>query len=531
MLLLAGTFFVLFFGCWIVGRELFRDEGLFATCALEFIPGNPMTAHGVIQREVPPLFPALASVLNHLGVPMEWALRLLAIFMLGAWSLLAGFAAAKRRNFRAGVVAFFCCSGTIFAMDKGVDGLPTTTAAFFLLAGQLLFFHYGNRLANWNKAWIGASLLWITAYLAGGSIVILYIIGPLLFLRRPMSVSSKFNTPGFFIACILAALILCIRVFHNGYNMQMDFLPDNFLLGEYFERLLLFPLKFPVRLFPWTLLIWLPFCAALQTVDQTPVFSKYLRTMFAVSFAVSWLLPDRPGRELFFAVGPLAIMTGLNYDLGIRRYWKWFRKALFAGEIFIGLVIVAIAGILFLPEKFLSCLPDFDVTKFTYSSGYQVLIVAAMMITVLQQVFFHLQRRQAPIWALILRVSIVCAIFCNVMLLPNYVSEKKWNKLGKDIYNALPENEKIDVLYKFDIHGMYCGLFYAGVPVQKIKSLDELPQNKTIYLISSGFPRHFGWRWAPLLPPEYSFEGVHLTMWRGTPAPEEINDADGEHLK
>lgn len=309
-LLMATAFFVLFFACWIVERELFRHEGLFATCALEFIPGNPITAHGVVQREVPPLFPALASILNHLGVPMEQALRLIAVFMLGAWSLLAGFAAARRRNFRAGIVAFFCCAGTIFAMDKGVDGLPTTTAAFFLLAGQLIFFHYGNRLANWNKAWLGASVLWITAYLAGGPIVILYILVPLLFLRRPLSVSSKFNTPGFFIACILTAVVLCIRVFQNGYDLQMDFLPDNFSLGEYIKRLLLFPLEFPVRLFPWTLLIWLPFCAALQAVDPTPVFSKYLRTLFAVSFALSWLMPDRPGRELFFAAGPLAIMTG-----------------------------------------------------------------------------------------------------------------------------------------------------------------------------------------------------------------------------
>ena len=83
------AFFILFFAFWIGGRELFRQEGLYASCAREFVPGFPVTAHGVIQKDVPPLFPALVSMLNRLGISMECALRLLSIIMLGAWSLLA----------------------------------------------------------------------------------------------------------------------------------------------------------------------------------------------------------------------------------------------------------------------------------------------------------------------------------------------------------------------------------------------------------------------------------------------------------
>ena len=96
--------------------------------------------------------------------------------------------------------------------------------------------------------------------------------------------------------------------------------------------------------------------------------------------------------------------------------------------------------------------------------------------------------------------------------------------LGKDIASALPESGKCDTLYKLDISGMYCGLFYAGVPVKKIRSLDELPTDRTIYLISSGFPRHFGWRWTPLLPPDYRFEGEMVSMWCGEPIPPENNE-------
>ena len=319
-ILWALVFFILFFAFWIGGRELFRQEGLYASCAQEFTFGAPVSAHGVIQRDVPPLFPAMASALNKLGMPMAHSLRLISITMLGLWSLLAASVVARRRNIRAGLVTFLCCTGTVFAMGKGIDGIPATTSAFFLLAGQLSFFHFGNRLANWNKAWMTTAFMWILAFLTGGPVILLYCIVPLFFLRRPLSVSSKFNTPGFFAAGALMIFTVAWRILETGYDLQLDLLPQEFSSWENFKRLLTFPLLLQIRFFPWSLLMWMPFCAALQSVDQTPVFSKYLRTIFAVSLVIIWLLPDRDTNELFFITGPLAIMTGLNYELGIRRY-------------------------------------------------------------------------------------------------------------------------------------------------------------------------------------------------------------------
>ena len=179
--LIAGLFFVTYFALWLCGRELLNLEGLFAACANEYRPGFPVTAHGVVQHNIQPLFPATVALLVKLGLPMESALRLLAAVMLAAWSILAGASAATRRNFRAGIVTFFCCAGTIFAMGKGIDGVPATMSAFFLLAGQLSFFHFGSRLANWNKAWLSAALLWILAFLSGGPAVLLYCIVPIFF--------------------------------------------------------------------------------------------------------------------------------------------------------------------------------------------------------------------------------------------------------------------------------------------------------------------------------------------------------------
>ena len=524
-IIIAGLFFAVYFTFWLHGRELLSQEGLFATCANEYHPGLPVTAHGVIQRNIQPLFPALVSLLTKWGCPMEHALRLVSGLMLAAWGILAGFAAGRRRNLRAGIVAFFCCIGTVFAMNKGVSGLPVTMTAFFLLAGQLVFFHYGNRLANWNKAWLGATVLWILAFLSGGTMVLPYIIIPILFLRRPLSVNSKFNTPGFWAACALMALTIIWRVLQAGLDLRINILPEEISSWKYIKHLLTYPLLLPIRLFPWSFLTWLPFCTALQAIDPTPVFSRYLRTVFISSFILSWLIPERPGIELFYIIGPLAIMTGVNYDLGIRRYWKWFRNALVAGELLIILMALAIIGIIFLPDDLLE--HYFNITPIVLNLKYRILALPAALLPIgVLAVFFHLQRRTMPVWQLITKITVCCAIFGTVLLYPKYQSNRRWHQLGNDIAGALPFTGKTNTLYKLDIGGMYCGLFYAGVPVKKIRSLDELPPDQTVYIISSGFPRHFGWRWTPLLPPDYRFEGETVSMWCGEPVPPEQEDED-----
>ena len=98
--LLPVLFFVLLFVWWLTPeRELFRVEGLYAASAQEYRPGINVTAHAVVQRNVLPLYPAVTSLLHKCGIPMESSLRIVSVFMLGAWAVLAAFIAGKRRNF------------------------------------------------------------------------------------------------------------------------------------------------------------------------------------------------------------------------------------------------------------------------------------------------------------------------------------------------------------------------------------------------------------------------------------------------
>lgn len=89
---------------------------------------------------------------------------------------------------------------------------------------------------------------------------------------------------------------------------------------EYLLKLLCFPVEFAVRLLPWTLIAWVPFCVALQALDETPIFSRYLRTLTIATFGLLWLLPDNDPRDFLFLLGPLSILVGINYELAMRRY-------------------------------------------------------------------------------------------------------------------------------------------------------------------------------------------------------------------
>ena len=524
--LLPVLFFVLLFVWWLTPeRELFRVEGLYAASAQEYRPGINVTAHAVVQRNVLPLYPAVTSLLHKCGIPMESSLRIVSVFMLGAWAVLAAFIAGKRRNFRAGVVCFCCCAGTVIAMDKGVDGTPAAMTAFFLFASQMAFFHYGSRFANWNKAWIFGALLLILAFFSGGPVVILYFALPILFLRRPLSVGSKFNTPGFFTGCFMVAAAVISWGISVGMSVNAEIISVEFSLWDYLKQILTFPLVSIVRMMPWSLLCWLPFCAALQPLDQTPVFSRYLRTLFFSNFMLLWLLPKRPGSELFLICGPLAVLTGLYYEYGIRRYWKWFRKALFAGEIFLFLLLTAIAALCFMPDAWLNAIPLVSAERWLFRRmpGVDLLAAGALTAVFLLTVFFHITRKGAPVWSLILMLSTGCMLFFNLIMFPNYYGETQWRTLGCEISGAVAD-EPVKELYKLDIEGMYCGLFYAGLPVKKIRSASELPPDETVYLVSVGFPRHFsGWRWSPLTQNLENF-----SIWKGVPIPPDDEPPAGE---
>lgn len=524
-ILLSAVMFLFIFLPWLTScRELFRQEGLYAAVAVDFIdmhwgPGTGIAAqaHNTLQRDVWPLYPALVSLLYRLPLPMETALRLVSVTMLAVLSLLAAFAAGCRSGKLAGVVAGFCCFGTIFALDKGVQGGPETMAACFLLSAQLLFFHYGSRLADWNYAWMASAFFLALGFLTSGPVVILFFVFPLIFLRRPLSFAGKFRTPGFLGGIILLLLVIIIWAYPFGMELLKNPGAELKMItpGEYLRDLLLFPVKLPLRFMPWTLVAWMPFCVALQAISPVPVFSRYLRTLFFAMAALVWLIPGISTELTFFIIGPLAVLTGLNYELGVRRYSSFLRRSLILGWLFFPAAVLLVLAAAFAPPVILRFLGDPEKMLFReIIAGYSYWASGAALLLLLTFAVFCRGRKKLPVWLLVGLLSFGVGVVGIVELLPYSLMENGWRKFGSDVRQVLPPD--VSRIYKYDIEGMYSGMFYVGIPVHQMRSLDELDKlDDSVYLISSRLPVYPGRVWTPLLPDDYICRGVPVSLWRG----------------
>ncbi len=531
---LAVLLFLFIFLPWLISqRELFRQEGVFAAIAAEFSESTYFAANGInasahhqLLRDAWPLYPAVVSLFNRF-MPMEVALRCVSVLMLGILSVIIGHAAASRSGGRAGVVAAFCCFGTLFALDKGVNGGPESMAACFLLSAQLLFYRYGYSRSDWNLAWISSAILLALGFFTVGPSIILFFVFPLIFMRRPLSYSGKFRIPGFFAGIILLIISVIAWLLplgldwrHYAYSSGVEIMP----FSEYLVDILVFPFVFAVRMMPWSLVMWLPFCVALQSVSNQAVFSRYQRTLFFSMLALVWLLPGASSLLIFFLIGPLAILTGMYYELGVRRYGRFLRRTLAAGGFVFLLMMAVVLVILFLPDKYLSIFGDTEKMGFRSASEYFYLAIGAVILLIVLGIFFCYSRKRLPVWTQILLICFAISIVGTVELLPYRLMENDWRKFGHDIRNVLPQDaEKV---YKYSIDGMYCGLFYTGVPVYTLENLEKLDSlEDTVYLISASAPVYPDRVWTPLLPEGYKCRGVEVSLWKGErPLEEEVSD-------
>lgn len=536
-ILLTVALFLLLFLPWLIsGRELFRQEGLFAAIATEYMEssdfltnGMSASAHHVVVDDAFPLYPMVVSQVCRLGVPMEMSLRLVAMFFLGVLSLLAGICAASRSNARAGVVAACCCFGTLFAFEKTQIGGPEAMAGCFLFAAQMLFFHYGSRLADWNSAWVAAAVLLTLGFLTAGLVVILFFAVPLVFLRRPLSSAGKFRTPGFIAGVILLLLVvvswgLPTELALRNYAAESGFKAVE--LKEYLKAMLAFPAMFPVRMLPWVLVMWMPFCVALQAISPLPVFSLYLRTLFLSMLALAWLLPGVSSEQMFFIIGPLAVLTGIYYDLGIRRYGRKLRKFIACCTVLFPLLGLYVAAVYWLPEKYLHCFTTVEKLSFRNTDEHFLIVLIALGGFAILLLLLQLGVRKFPVWVNLLLMNLAVAIVGAAVLLPYRSQSREWRDFGGEVKSDLPADA--EMIYKYNIQGLYSGLFYTGKPVYKIRKDDALPDKKTVYLLAPDYPDLPNRSWEPLRQDGYICRGEKVFLYKGVPVRDEFDGAGNE---
>ena len=519
--------FVSLYGVWIlVGPELVRGEGIYASAAAEFDIHGPAAAtiHNWATPECFPLFPLVGHILyRYLGMSMAAALRLVSIVMLFAGSVIVYLAASARRSCTAGWVAAAMYFSSILALDKSVVGTPATGNAFFLLTAQLLFFEHGVRRSNWNMAWISAALMLAAGFFNGGFEVLVFFVFPMFFLRRPLSVSSKFRKAGFVAAIVIvAAAVLWWTKEYNAWPKRIsiyDIWWNNMAITGHFKELCVFPFRFVFMLLPWCVIAWLPFCVALQSLDSTPIFSRYLRTLVFPNLALLWLSPELDRGAYFYVVGPLAILTGEFYELGVRRYGEKLRRFFVTVEIFMAMVPVLVAAGSFMPEELLKRVSSLGNTLVFREDRYFLFSVAAMFAAALLLIWYvHANRRSDPVWMIVLSVSLALALFYNGLMFPYRSQDSSKRDFGWDIRAALRPNGRIEKIYTYKVVNLNGGLFYAGYPVHRLDSLDELPRGRgELYLLCPEFPQSAEFSWRNLLRSNYEYNEHPLSLWKGTP--------------
>lgn len=525
--LALAVMFMLIYTPWRLGdRELYWQEGYFATQASEieyyFMP--LVLAHGMAIQTSFPLYPLCAAILhNELHLPMELVLRMLSVVAVAILSVVTWFAARSTSGVQAACVAAAFMFSTAIIIEKSIEGYPNTLMLLFLASGWFSWFTLGAGRGRWNMAWSVALFFCGMAFYTSGFIALFYFIFPLIFMRRPLTIWSKMNKPGFYIGmAILIGFILLWALPLIILGKTLPFRPllfDPDSLSAYVEHLYQFPFDVFIRLMPWSILVWAPFCVAYHPLDKTPIFSRFLRIIVISLFMFLWLSPFTEPRDIMILVSPLAVLTGINYAIVIRRYGD---KILALCKLLSFPVCIVGASVLFfylIPAEWWSSIyqPPRGI-GFRYEIKYifpgiiygATAIVAGLILV---------QSRVKPyLWLYILMLTSGVMIFFWTIIYPYKSQEKTKHTIGFELKRVL-EQEHVpgnEIIYKDITTGMYGECFYIGAKIRRIISNEEIPSDKKIvYLISTEFPLAPERRWRNLLSERKMYKDKRICLWQG----------------
>lgn len=526
--LILVTAFMLLYEPWRLGeREFFRQEAFYAAQTLEMDRAMPLaTAHGVAIQNAFPLYPLLGSLLDgRLPSSLEFNLRLLSVLMTALCAALIYLTVRSVRSDTAAQAATAMFIASNIVVEKSLDAGPATMIMFGLLAAQLVWFYLGFGRGNWNLAWVASLTVMAVVFYAGGFLTLFYFFFPLVFMRRPLTVWSKLDKPGLAVGLLVLAGVIAFWgmpyiVFSKMMPLQY-WQPGDAHFGNYLQHFAEFPLYILLRFMPWVLLAWAPFCVALHPLDETPIFSRYLRTIVISGFFLLWAMPGAEAEDLLILAGPLSILTGLYYEAAVRRYAlpvQFLIKVCGA----VTLIAAALLGVFCLtPEHWLDNFMSLSLSlDFKQSTAYLIGAIVAIGSIVAIGVYILVYCRRRPVWLLLLLTSAALGVFYWTAMFPYRAQNRQNSRIGAVLGRALAAGgAKLapdQVVYKSDIIDLYGECRYLNVSVRKIESLDDLPKAaRTVFLLSTEFPQAPDRNWTNLLPPDLIYLRHRLCLWKG----------------
>ncbi len=524
--LVLVTAFLIIYSPWqLSDRELYWQEGYFAAQAMEMDYFMPMTfAHGMVIQDSFPLFPWFAAVVhNEFGLSMEMTLRLISIIALGVIAVLVWFAAGSAGGIQAAAVAAAMMISTSVVIEKGIEGYPHTLMLLALTAAWFSWFMLGVGRSNWSGAWAASLYFAGTAFYVFGPSALIYFFFPMIFMRRPLTIWTKMNKPGFYIGlAVLVGFIMLWALPHimfaNTFPFKsLEFEPNS--MSAYLEHLATFPFDVAIRLMPWTILAWAPFCVEYFPLDKTPIFSRFLRIIVISLFFLLWISPFTEPRDIMMLIPPLAVMTGINYWLVVRRYGDkllMMMKLLSFPVFIVGCMIIIFY---LLPVDWWNSI--FPMQKgIGFRSNHKYIIIGmiwGMLAVAVGIALIHVKIRPY-LWAYFL--IIVCAVmfFFWSLIHPYKAQDQTRKNLGRELRAALSAEgvtEK-DTVYTGPNLGLYGECFYMGGKIVTMNSVEEIPADqKVVYLISTEFPQVPERRWRNLLPNQKTYKDKRICLWQG----------------
>lgn len=496
---LLALLFLLTFPPWhLADRELFWNEGEYAVAVEEMSSIPPVvTGHGHLLSSTFPLFllPVKAAVSR--GMPMEFALRFFSVLTYFFLTALVFFICRRNTGLQAACAAAAVMFATVIACEKVPEGYPTVLTALLLYGGWMSWIETGLGRGNWSRAWILAGLFGGLIFYNAGFTGLIYFLVPLAMQRRPLTVWPKIKGAGFYFGALLVLLFILF-----WWVPRWGFPPDpsadwfaGFSPGEYLRNLAVFPFNSFLRLLPWSLLLWAPFCAALIPLEKNPLFGKFHRILFLTLLLLIWFNPASKGRDLIYLLPLMATMIGTNYWIVARRYGtRISRICTLCAWIVIPAALAAAAYLALAPETLESLLAHAGIRldhPLAYKQAPAVLFLgyaecAGALICGLSALF--LIRKKFPLW--LTASLLVCGWFLldRAAVSPYRAQDRSKHEFAAQLKTAL-ENDGFpaaagNTVYS-NVNGLFAEGYYSGFRFRYLEPENLPKEEKTVYIITA----------------------------------------------
>ena len=477
--LLAGLFLVLFV-LYLPTVPLSPREAGAASIAARLWVHDGAAAAVLRGTRLHPLAIRLFALIA--GGVNEWSVRLPGVFGVLAMCVVTLRVTRREEGRMAGAVAGAAVMSTALVIWQARFAAGQTLAASLVAAAWLSFYWLGRVRRRWSLMWVVALLLVLLASLETGLRTFVVFYFPLCFMRRPLRIWQRVLNP-VHITALAVALVAHRFWFHTGVEasaVAVAAVAPVAQSGSYLGGLVAYPFWCLCLALPWPLLAWPGFCAAYRPLEKRSVFTSFLRTLMVPLFLLAWLVPGMRAAALLPLICPFAALTGVHYEVLVRRHGRELDGILSLIRFAVGVVgSLAVVGALLHGTKVLQ-LAELRQDAWLLAMG--ALLGALLLVR-----FAEVKSPGRGLWlrlavAFTAGAVVLGTLYCT--LAPIYLFPQRDN--GKALAAGVPAGAPV---YDLTAAALPAELFYLGHPVRHIASADDLPADEpAVYVLGRARP-------------------------------------------